>query len=39
MRGLRRSGHAILLVEQNFALAMSVADRIYVISSGRFVFH
>jgi branched-chain amino acid transport system ATP-binding protein len=39
MRGLRLSGHAILLVEQNLALAMSVADRIYVISSGRFVFH
>jgi branched-chain amino acid transport system ATP-binding protein len=38
MRGLRASGHAILLVEQNLALAMSVADRIHVISSGRFVF-
>ncbi len=38
MRGLRLSGHAILLVEQSLALAMSVADRIYVISSGRFVF-
>jgi branched-chain amino acid transport system ATP-binding protein len=39
MRGLRAGGHAILLVEQNLALAMSVADRVYVISSGRFVFH
>jgi branched-chain amino acid transport system ATP-binding protein len=38
MRGLRASGHAILLVEQNLALALSVADRIHVISSGRFVF-
>jgi branched-chain amino acid transport system ATP-binding protein len=38
MRGLRESGHAILLVEQNLALAMSVADRIHVISSGSFVF-
>jgi branched-chain amino acid transport system ATP-binding protein len=38
MRGLRASGHAILLVEQNLALAMSVADRIHIISSGRFVF-
>ena len=38
MRGLRDSGHAILLVEQNLALALSVADRIHVISSGRFVF-
>ena len=39
MRGLRLSGHVTLLVEQNLALAMSVADRIYVTSSGRFVFH
>ena len=39
MRGLRESGHAILLVEQNLALAMSIADSIHVISSGRFVFH
>jgi branched-chain amino acid transport system ATP-binding protein len=38
MRSLRSYGHAILLVEQNLALAMSLADRIYVISSGRFVF-
>jgi branched-chain amino acid transport system ATP-binding protein len=39
MRSLREQGHSILLVEQNLALAMSVADVIYVISSGRFVFH
>ena len=39
MRSLRDHGHAILLVEQNLALAMSVADSIYVISSGPFVFH
>ena len=39
MRALRESGHAILLVEQNLALALSVADSIHVISSGRFVFH
>jgi branched-chain amino acid transport system ATP-binding protein len=38
MRGLRESGHAILLVEQNLALAMSVADRVHVISSGSFAF-
>jgi branched-chain amino acid transport system ATP-binding protein len=38
MRGLRASGHSLLVVEQNLALAMSIADRIYVISSGRFVF-
>ena len=39
MRSLRAHGHSILLVEQNLALAMSVADTIYVISSGRLVFH
>ncbi|MCF8476172.1 MAG: ABC transporter ATP-binding protein [Pseudolabrys sp.] len=38
MRRLREHGHAILLVEQNLALALAVADTIYVISSGRFVF-
>jgi branched-chain amino acid transport system ATP-binding protein len=38
MQRLRERGHAILLVEQNLELAMSVADRIYVLSSGRFVF-
>ncbi len=36
---LRKEGHAILLVEQNLGLALAVADEIYVISSGRFVFH
>jgi branched-chain amino acid transport system ATP-binding protein len=39
LRGLRASGHSILLVEQNLALALSVADSIHVISSGRFVYH
>jgi branched-chain amino acid transport system ATP-binding protein len=39
MRSLRDHGHAILLVEQNLALALSVADHLYVIASGRFVFH
>jgi branched-chain amino acid transport system ATP-binding protein len=38
MRGARGHGHAVLLVEQNFALAMSVADYVYVLSAGRFVF-
>jgi len=38
MIGLRGQGHAILLVEQNLALALAVADDLYVISSGRFVF-
>jgi branched-chain amino acid transport system ATP-binding protein len=38
MKGVRAHGHAVLLVEQNFALAMAVADYIYVVSAGRFVF-
>ena len=38
MKGVRAHGHAVLLVEQNFALAMAVADEIYVVSAGRFVF-
>jgi branched-chain amino acid transport system ATP-binding protein len=38
MRRLRLRGHAILLVEQNLELALSVADEVYVLSSGRFVF-
>jgi len=38
MKNMRDHGHAILLVEQNFALAMAVADHVYVVSSGRFVF-
>jgi branched-chain amino acid transport system ATP-binding protein len=38
MRKMRERGHAVLLVEQNFALAMGVADYLYVVSAGRFVF-
>jgi branched-chain amino acid transport system ATP-binding protein len=38
MKGLRAHGHAILLVEQNLALALEVADYLYVIASGQFVF-
>jgi branched-chain amino acid transport system ATP-binding protein len=38
MKSVRDHGHAVLLVEQNFALAMQVADYIYVVSAGRFVF-
>ena len=38
LRKLREHGHSVLLVEQNFALAMSVADYLYVVSAGRFVF-
>lgn len=38
IRRLRDRGHASLLVEQNLELALSVADEVYVISAGRFVF-
>jgi branched-chain amino acid transport system ATP-binding protein len=38
MKSVREHGHAILLVEQNLALAMAVADYVHVVSSGRFVF-
>jgi branched-chain amino acid transport system ATP-binding protein len=38
LKRMRSLGHAILLVEQNLALALSVADHVYIISSGRFVF-
>ena len=37
-KSMREHGHAVLLVEQNFALAMAVADYIHVVSAGRFVF-
>ncbi|MFQ5912618.1 MAG: ABC transporter ATP-binding protein [Nitrospinota bacterium] len=39
MQGLRREGHSLLLVEQNFALAMAVADYVYIITTGRIVYH
>jgi branched-chain amino acid transport system ATP-binding protein len=38
MRSIRGQGHSILLVEQNFKLAMAVADYAYIITSGRIVF-
>ena len=38
MRRLRARGHAILLVEQNLELALSVADEVYVLAAGQFVF-
>ena len=39
LQTLRRQGHSILLVEQNFRLAMAVADYVYVITTGRIVYH
>ena len=39
MKSIRDQGHSIFLVEQNFRLAMDVADDVYVITSGRIVFH
>ncbi|HEX5815765.1 MAG TPA: ABC transporter ATP-binding protein [Methylomirabilota bacterium] len=38
MTRLRAHGHAVLLVEQNFALAMAVADHVHVVAAGRLVF-
>lgn len=35
---LRQDGLSILLVEQNLALALGVADRVYVMNKGRIVF-
>lgn len=35
---LKRHGLSILLVEQHFAMAMSVADDVYVMNKGRIVF-
>ena len=38
MKSIREQGHSILLVEQNFGLAMDVADYVYVITSGRIAY-
>jgi branched-chain amino acid transport system ATP-binding protein len=38
IRQARHEGVSFLLVEQNWAMAMSVADHFYVISHGRIVF-
>jgi branched-chain amino acid transport system ATP-binding protein len=34
---MREEGIAILLVEQNSSMALSLADRVYVIDDGRIV--
>ena len=36
---LKASGLSILLVEQNVQLALRVADRVYVMSTGQIVYH
>jgi len=38
LKRLRSLGLAVLLVEQNLALALAVADHVCVLSSGQFVF-
>jgi branched-chain amino acid transport system ATP-binding protein len=38
VRRLREEGLAVLLVEQNYALAMAVADRVSVMSKGQIVY-
>ena len=38
MKELRQRGLSLLLVEQNLALAFSVADRVYVMNKGQIVF-
>ncbi len=38
VRQLKESGLAILLVEQNFALALGVADWVYVLNKGQIVY-
>jgi branched-chain amino acid transport system ATP-binding protein len=39
MKRISQQGHSILLVEQNFSLAMDTADDVYVITTGRIVHH
>jgi branched-chain amino acid transport system ATP-binding protein len=39
LEGLKRTGFTVLLVEQNASMAGSVADRIYVLQTGRIRYH
>lgn len=39
MKSLREEGRAVLLVEQNFGLALSAADEVHIITSGKIVYH
>ena len=34
---LKAEGHTILLVEQNFSMALAVADTVHILSRGRIV--
>jgi branched-chain amino acid transport system ATP-binding protein len=36
---LKQQGFSILLVEQHFAMALAVADEVYVMNKGQIVFH
>ena len=38
IREMRRSGVAMLLVEQQIDLCVALADRVYVLESGQMVF-
>jgi len=38
VQGLKGRGLSILLVEQNYHLALAVADRVYVMSKGQIVY-
>ena len=39
MRELKRTGLSILLVEQNLYSALAVADKAYIMETGRIVHH
>ena len=39
IKELHKSGHTILLVEQNLRMALKVADYVYILSKGLVVYH